>query len=81
MNRNKIKLSTIAVVVVLVGIVSNITPQFSSKAEGDEVLSAIVDYKNWTKITKEPVKVELLAPGVDFSETDFTSGVGISANG
>lgn len=56
MRRNLIKSSIIAAVFIFVGIVSNLSPQFTSKAEGDEILKAIGDYKTWSKITKEPLR-------------------------
>ncbi len=80
MNRNQIKLSTIAAVLVFLGIVSNISPQFSSKAEGDEILTAIADYKNWTKMTKKPIRIRFLDTGKT-QDVYLEDGVGISANG
>lgn len=52
----KIKISAIAAVLVLIGIVLSGSNQFSTSAEGD-VFDEIAGYKNWTRITKEPVKV------------------------
>lgn len=55
----KIKISAIATVFLLIGIVLSGSHQFSTSAEGD-VLNEIAGYKNWTRITKEPIKVEFV---------------------
>lgn len=58
----KIKISAIAAVFLLVGIVLSSSQQFSTSAEGD-ILEEIADYKNWTQVTKEPIKVEFIIDG------------------
>jgi hypothetical protein len=57
---NRIKLLTIFSVLVLVGIITDNSRQFTSAAKDDEVLSEIAKYKTWTKVSKEPIKVETL---------------------
>ncbi len=54
----KVKLIAILSILGLVGIVLNSSHQFSSKAQTDDVLTEIADYKTWTKITKEPIVVK-----------------------
>lgn len=39
--------------------------QFSSEAKGDAVLEEIAKYKSWTRVSKEPLKVELTIDGAD----------------
>lgn len=55
----KIKLIAILSIFGLVGIVLSSSHQFSSKAQTDEALDAIADYKTWTKITKEAIVVKI----------------------
>jgi ABC-type cobalt transport system substrate-binding protein len=55
---NRIKLITIFSLLTLVIIIANNSRQFSSSAKDDEVLSEITKYKSWTKVSKEPIKVE-----------------------
>jgi hypothetical protein len=54
----RIKLITIFSVLMSVGIIASNSRQFSSAAKDDEVLSEIAKYKTWTKVSKEPIKVE-----------------------
>ena len=55
----KIKLFAIAGVLSVAAIVAGIPPVFVSKAENDSILREIAGYKNWTKITKEPLSFAL----------------------
>ena len=55
---NRIKLITIFSMLILVGIIANNSRQFSSAAKDDETLSEIAKYKTWTKVSKDPIKVE-----------------------
>jgi hypothetical protein len=58
MSNNKIKiLSTFSFVALIVAILS-FTPNFTAKADGDELIKEIADYKTWKRINKEPIKVE-----------------------
>lgn len=52
----KIKISAIAAVFLLAGIVLSGSRQFSTSAEGD-VFEEIAGYKTWSKVNKEPIKV------------------------
>ncbi len=56
MSKSKIKLFAIAAVFAFLAIVISNSQSFSSKAKGDDVLTAIANYKTWTKITKKPVR-------------------------
>ena len=56
---SKIKIFVVAGVLSLVAIVSNISPVFVSKAEDDQILQSISGYKNWAKVTKEPIAVDV----------------------
>ena len=56
---SKIKIFVAAGVLSLAAIVLNISPVFVSKAEDDKVLQAISGYKKWTKVTKEPIAVDV----------------------
>lgn len=58
----KIKVSAIAAVLLLVGIVLSGSQQFSTSAEGD-VFEEIASYKTWSKITREPIKVGFTIDG------------------
>jgi hypothetical protein len=75
---NRIKLITIAGVLMLVGIITSNSQQFSSKAKDDEILSEIAKYKTWTKVLKEPIKAEsmnvLKANSSQFSIDDLGGG-------
>lgn len=53
----KIKLFTIAFILSLVGVVFYGSHHFSVSA-GDAA-DEIANYKNWSRITKEPVKIEI----------------------
>lgn len=63
----KIKFIAIVGIFVLVGIVLNNSRSFSTSAKED-VLAEIAKYKTWSKINKEPIRVE-----VEFS-LDFSGG-------
>ncbi len=49
---NRIKLIVIAGVLILVGIITNNSRQFSSAAKDDEILSEIARYKSWQTVNK-----------------------------
>lgn len=53
----KIKIGAMIFLLGLVGIVLNGSHHFSSHAETDAA-DEIAKYKNWSKITKKPIKVE-----------------------
>lgn len=53
----KIKIFAIAAILLSVGIVLNSFHRFSVSA--NDIADEIANYKNWSKITKEPVKIEL----------------------
>lgn len=53
----KLKISAIAVFLVLAIVAMNNSSSFSSSAKGD-VLEEIANYKTWTVVTKEPIVVE-----------------------
>lgn len=55
----RIKLITILIFIGLVGTVLLSSQQFASKAKGDSVLEQIASYRNWTKVSKEPIKVNV----------------------
>lgn len=55
----KLKIIAAASILSLVGIILNISHHFSSKAEDDSILQEIAGYKNWTRITKEPLVVAI----------------------
>ncbi len=63
MLKNKIKLiatfSLIALVAAVIGFASNI----AVNADGDEFVKEISEYKTWTKINNEPIKV--FKPAID----------------
>lgn len=59
MSKIKIKLFAVSGVLSLLAIVLGSSPVFVSKAEDDKILQSIAGYKSWTKITKEPIRVEL----------------------
>lgn len=63
----KLKIIAIAVILCLVGIILNSSSHFSSSAKGD-VLQEIAAYKSWTKITKEPIKVDFQIDGAGGKE-------------
>ena len=54
----KIKIGAMIFLLGLVGIVLSGSHQFSSHAEPDAA-EAIANYKNWTRITKEPIVIKL----------------------
>jgi hypothetical protein len=67
----KIKLITIFGVFVLVGIVLSNSSSYSTSAETDNALQEIANYKTWTKITKEPIKVGFQVDGKAGDENNF----------
>jgi hypothetical protein len=52
----KIKIFAVVFILGLVGIVLNGSHHFSVSA--NDVADEIANYKNWTRITKEPIKAE-----------------------
>jgi hypothetical protein len=54
----RIKLITIASILILVGIVASNSRQFSSSAKSDEVFAEIGKYKSWKMISKPVEKNE-----------------------
>ena len=58
----KLKLFAVAGALVFVGIVLSVSPKFATSAKTD-VAQEIAGYKNWTRITKEPIRVEFESPG------------------
>ncbi len=54
----KLKISTVAVFLVLSFIAISNSNSFSSAAKGD-ILVEIANYKTWSKINEEPIKVNL----------------------
>jgi hypothetical protein len=63
---NKIKFSIIVSILILVGIILNSSSQFSSKAENDNIVKEISQYKTWSKLNDKPIGVplELIGSGV-----------------
>jgi hypothetical protein len=59
MPTNKIKILATLGFVTLIASVLIFAPNFSANAEGDEFVKEIANYKNWTKITKEPIVVKI----------------------
>ena len=66
----KLKLVALVVIFVFVGIVLNGSHQFSTSAKTD-VLADISNYKSWTKITSEPIKVSFWVDGQIANENIF----------
>jgi hypothetical protein len=60
----RIKLAVLLSLFGLVGIYVSHSHQFSSKAENDQILEEIAKYKSWTKVSKEPIKVEFTIDGL-----------------
>lgn len=56
----KVKLIAVLSVFAIVAIVLSSSSSFSTSAENDNAVQEIAGYKTWTKITKEPIKVEFL---------------------
>ncbi len=52
----KIKIISILSILILVGTVLSISHSYSTSAKGD-VVQEIANYKTWSKITKEPIKI------------------------
>jgi len=69
----KIKLFAVLGTLGLLAIAWSISPIIVSKAEGDEILREIAAYKNWTKITKEPLGFQLGVSSGQF-QIDGASG-------
>jgi hypothetical protein len=70
----RIKLIVIFSVLILVGIIANNSRQFSSAAKDDEILSEIVKYKSWTKVSKEPIKVETVNLQSEIVDINLSGG-------
>lgn len=60
----RIKLIILMTILSLVGTVSFSSNQVS-KANGDEALEQIATYKTWTKVSKDPIKVEISIGGAE----------------
>ncbi len=56
----KIKIIAVFSILLIVGIVISNSRSFSTSARGD-IFEEIAAYKTWTRITKEPIKVEAYA--------------------
>ncbi|HRH44799.1 MAG TPA: hypothetical protein PKY82_24385 [Pyrinomonadaceae bacterium] len=59
-----IKLIALLMILGLLGIISLSSNQVS-KANGDEALEQIAKYKTWTKVSKDPIKVEVTIGGAE----------------
>ncbi len=55
----RIKLITLITILSLVGIVSFNSYQSPTKASGDSIFEEIANYKTWTKVSKDPIKVDV----------------------
>ncbi len=55
----RIKLVALTGVLLTVVIVLNSSPGFSASATSDSLIDEISGYKSWTKVTREPYRVEL----------------------
>lgn len=53
----KIKLVAVLFVFGIVGVVLSNSQNFTSHAEGDPILEEIAGYKQWNKITSDPIKI------------------------
>jgi hypothetical protein len=64
---NKVKFIVIASFLILVGIILNSSNQFSSKAQNDNIVKEISQYKTWSKLNEKAISVknpfELLIKG------------------
>lgn len=49
----KLKIFAIFTVLLVLGIFTNFSSKFSSKAKGDNFLDEVAKYKNWSKVNKE----------------------------
>ena len=56
---SKIKIVAILSVLGLVAIVLNVSSVFVSRAEDDKILEAIAGYKNWARVTKDPIEIDI----------------------
>ncbi len=65
MSKNKIKILATSILFGLVVTILGFAPNFSANAENDEFVKEIADYKTWTKINNEPIRVEIT---LDFSD-------------
>lgn len=59
----KLKLTAISGILFLIGIVLSNSSSASTSAKIDNAIQEIANYKTWTKITKEPIKVSFIADG------------------
>lgn len=64
MRRNLIKLFSIAGIFGFLAVVFHISPEFETRAAKDEILEKIADYKTWTRVSKEPIKVDTTFSGI-----------------
>ncbi len=58
MTKNKVKVLATSLFIALVGAMLSSVPSFTANADGDEFIKEIADYKTWTKVNKEPIKVK-----------------------
>ncbi|MEZ5428629.1 MAG: hypothetical protein R2747_20450 [Pyrinomonadaceae bacterium] len=64
MHRNLIKIFVVLGILGFLTLVYQNTLVFESHAEKDEILREIAGYKTWTKMTKEPIKVDVTFAGI-----------------
>ena len=57
MSNNKIKILAMCSFITLVTAISSFAPNVSVNADGDDFVKEITEYKTWTKINKEPIRV------------------------
>jgi hypothetical protein len=58
MLKHRIKILATFSLLALVGAIINFAPGFSVNADGDELIKEIADYKTWTKVNEETIKVK-----------------------
>jgi hypothetical protein len=55
---NKVKSIVIVSILILIGIILNSSNQFSSKAESDNIVKEISQYKTWSKLNEKAITVK-----------------------
>lgn len=67
----KIKLFAALSLLSFAAIIFSVSPVFVSKAENDSILQEIAQYKNWQRISKEPIKSVFQIDGNSGDENIF----------
>lgn len=55
---NKVKSIVIVSILILIGIILNSSNQFLSKAESDNIVKEISQYKTWSKLNEKAITVK-----------------------